>query len=71
MFSCSLSQKRSTVKFKRNDSNSDGSFTVTDSNSFLSPDEILPMAQEKKYLGIFYGFFFFYFIRKMFVTCTH
>ena len=39
-------------------SNPDGSFTMADSNSFFSPYKILPIAQEKKYLGIF--FFLFY-----------
>ena len=28
-----------------------------DSNSFLSSEEIFPIAQENKYSGIFYGFF--------------
>ena len=31
-----------------NNSNTDGSFTMVHSNSFLSPYEILPIAQEKK-----------------------
>ena len=35
-----------------NDSNTDGSFTMADSNSFLSPEEILSLAQENKYLGV-------------------
>ena len=30
-------------------SNTDGSFTMVNSNSFLSPYEILPIAQENKY----------------------
>ena len=34
-----------------NDSNNDDSFAVANSNSFLSPNEILPTAQEKKHLG--------------------
>ena len=33
--------------------NTDGSFTMANSNSFLSPYEILPTARENKYLGIF------------------
>ena len=33
--------------------NTDGSFTVADSNSFLSPLKILPIAQENKYFYIF------------------
>ena len=35
-------------------SNTDGSFTMANSNSFLSPYETLPLAQENKYLGKFY-----------------
>ena len=34
-------------------SNTDGSFTIANSNSFLSPYEILPIAQENKYLRKF------------------
>ena len=30
-------------------SNTDGSFTIVDSNSFFSPYEILPIAQKNKY----------------------
>ena len=37
-----------------NGSNPDGSFTVDDPNSFFSPYKILPIAQENKYLGIFF-----------------
>ena len=33
--------------------NTDGSFTMDNSNSFLSPYEILPKAQENKCLGKF------------------
>ena len=32
-------------------SNTDGSFTMANSNSFLSTYEVLPIAQENKYLG--------------------
>ena len=39
-------------------SNTDGSFTMANSNSFLSPYEILPIAQKKK--QIFKDFFLFY-----------
>ena len=49
-----------------NSSNTDGSFTMANSNSFLSPYEILPLAQENKYLGNFS-----YFIMKLYVVCTH
>ena len=49
-----------------NSSDTDGSFTMAYSNSFLSPYEILPLAQENKYLGKFS-----YFIMKLYVVCTH
>ena len=49
-----------------NSSNNDGSFTMGYSNSFLSPYEILPIAQENKYLGKN-----FYSIMKLYVVCTH
>ena len=35
----------------------DGSCTVVDFNSFTSPEEILPIAPENKYLVIFQGNF--------------
>ena len=47
-------------------SNTDGSFTMANSNSFLSPYEILLIAQENKYLGKFS-----YFIMKLYVVYTH
>ena len=46
-------------------SNTDGSFTMANSSSFLSPNEIL-IAQENKYLGKFS-----YFIMKLYAVCTH
>ena len=51
--------------------NTDGSFTMANSNSFLSPYEILqitqlPITQENKYLRKFS-----YFIVKLYVVCTH
>ena len=49
-----------------NSSNIDGSFTMANSNSFLSPYEILPLAQENKYLGKLS-----YFIMKLYVVCAH
>ena len=39
------------IQSKLNKSNPDGSFTLDDSSSFLSPHEILPIAQENKCLG--------------------
>ena len=47
-------------------SNTDGSFTMANLNSFLSPYEILPIALKSKYLGKFS-----YFITKLYVVCTH
>ena len=49
-----------------NSSNTDGSFTMANSNSFLSLYEMLLLAQENKYLGKFY-----YFIMELYVVCTH
>ena len=54
------------VQANLNSSNMEGSFTMADLNSFLSPYEILPLAQENKYLGKFS-----YFIMKLYVVCTH
>ena len=55
------------VKIQSNlDSNTDGSFTMANSNSFLSPYEIVAIAQENKYLRKFS-----YFIMKFYVVCTH
>ena len=44
----------------------DGSFTMANSNSFLSAYEVPSIAQENKYLGKFS-----YFIVKLYVVCTH
>ena len=49
-----------------NSSNTDGSFTMANSNSFLSPYEILPIDQENKYLRKLS-----YDIIKLYVVCTH
>ena len=46
--------------------NTDGSFTMAYSNSFLSPYEILPIAQENKYIGKFS-----HFIMILYVEFTH
>ena len=54
------------IQYNLNGSNTDGSFTVDDSNSLFSPYKILPIAQENKYLGIFS-----YFIMKLYVMCTY
>ena len=45
------------TQYNRNGSNTDDSFTVDNSNSFFSPYKILPIAQENKYLGIFFLFY--------------
>ena len=54
------------VQSNINSSNTDGSFTMANSNSFLSPYKILPLAQENKYLGKFS-----YLIMTLYVVCTH
>ena len=54
------------VQSNLNSSNTDDSFTMANSNSFLRPYEILPLAQENKYLGKCS-----YFIMKLYVVCTH
>ena len=62
-----LSNRKSLESVLQTDgSNTDGSFTMANSNSFLSPYEILPIAQENKYLRKFS-----YFIVKLYVVCTH
>ena len=54
------------VQYNLNGSNTDGSFTMDDSNSFFSPYKILPIAQENEHLGIFS-----YFIMELYVVCTY
>ena len=54
------------IQYNLNGLNTDGSFTMDDSNSFFSPYKILSIAQENKYLGIFS-----YFIMELYVVCTH
>ena len=54
------------LQYNLNRSNTDGSFSVDDSNSFYSPYKILPIAQENKYLGIFS-----YLIMEFYAVCTH
>ena len=44
-----ISVKKSFIQYNLNGSNTDGSFTADDSNSFFSPYKILPIAQENKY----------------------
>ena len=53
------------VQSNFNGSNTDGSFTMAYSNSFLSPYRIFQIAQENKYWGKFT-----YFIMKLYVVCT-
>ena len=45
------------VQSNLNSSNTDGTLTMANSNSFLSPYEVLTIAQENKYLGIFFLFY--------------
>ena len=45
------------IELNFNNSNTDWSFTMADSNSFLSSLNSLPIAQENKYLGILRGIF--------------
>ena len=52
------------IQWNLDSSNTDGSFTMANSNSFLNPYEVLLIAQENKYLGK-------YFILKLYVVCTH
>ena len=54
------------VQSNLNSSNTDGSFIMANSNSFLSPCEILPISQEIKYLGKSS-----FFITKLYVVCIH
>ena len=54
------------IQSNLNSSNTDGSFTMANSNSFLSPYEILLTAEENKYLGKFS-----HFITILYVVCTH
>ena len=50
---CRFIKNASWVQYNLNGSNTDGSFTMNDSNSCLSPSEMLSIAQENKYQGIF------------------
>ena len=61
-----MMSKKKTVQSNLNSSNTDGSFTMANANSFLSPYEVLPIAQENKHLGKLS-----YFITKVYVVCTH
>ena len=45
------------IQYNLNGSNTDGSFTVDDLNFFFSPYKILPIAQENKYLMIYFLFY--------------
>ena len=48
------------IQYNLDGSNTDGSFTVDDSNSFFNPEEILSIAKENKYFGILREIFLFY-----------
>ena len=54
------------IQSNLNSSNTDGSFTMANSKSFLSPFEILPITKENKYFRKFS-----YFIMKLYVMCTN
>ena len=54
------------IQSNLNSSNTYGSFTIANSNLFLNPYEILPLAPKSKYLRKFS-----YFIMKLYVVCTH
>ena len=54
------------VQLNLNSSNTNGSFTMDNSNSFLSPNESLSIDQENKCLRTLS-----YFIMKLYVECTH
>ena len=54
------------IQSNLNSLNTDGSFTMANSNLFWVPNEILPIVQENKYLGKFS-----YFIMKLYVVCNH
>ena len=54
----------SILQLNIDDSNTDGLFSSDDSNCFLSPYEILPIAQENKYM---YLEICFYFVMKLYV----
>ena len=45
--------KENIIQSNLDSSNTDGSFTMANSNSFLSPYEIHPIALKNKYLGKF------------------
>ena len=55
------------LQLNLNSSNTDGSFLMANSNSFLSPYEILIIAQEKNVSGKVLS----YFIMKFYVKCSH
>ena len=69
MVNKTLSEQRSCtasriIQSNLNSSNTDGSFTMANSNSFF--ESLLPIAQENKY-----SIKFSYFIMKLYVACIH
>ena len=66
ILSCEFRASSGKIQSNLDSSNTDGSFTMANSNSFLIPYEVLPIAQENKYLGKFS-----YFIVKLYVVCIH
>ena len=61
-----MDETKSRLQSNLNSSNTDGSFTRANLNSFLSPCEILPIAQENNYFGKIS-----HLIMKLYVVCTH
>ena len=59
-------RKLKIVQSNLNSSNTDGSIKIAYSNSFLSPYEVLLIAQENKYLETFS-----YSIMKLYAVCIH
>ena len=61
-----LNSGKMVIQSNLDSATTDGAFTMPNSNSFLSSYEILPTAQENKYLRKFS-----HFITKLYVVCTH
>ena len=61
-----ISVQESKYNWNLNSSNTNGSFTMVNLNSFLSPYGILLISQANKYLRKLS-----YFVMKLYVVCTH
>ena len=62
----SCSETGAYIQSNRNGSNTDGSFTMANSNSFLNPYEILPIAHNTQILREIFLFY-----HEIYVLCTH